>query len=430
MTAALKKREAENTDHDIHDLHIENRRILVVEDETTLSEAYMDILTNRRNVTPAPVKSSRLTVSPVHLVDTSNRKPPPFEVVVCNTPQEAINKVNESIKNNKPFAMGFFDVLLNDRIDGIQLVKQIFEIDPKIYAVFVTAYQDRTVDSIHEILGESNAERWDYLNKPFSQNEILQKARNLVTVWNLGEDRRHKTEQLLEATKRLIESDRFSAVAAIARSVGHEFGNILLQISGTAELNQNSNEEKMRKALSTILQASDTASSILEKFKNLTRPADSIVKKEELALSAVVEEARQLMEHHFEKLNIRFCMIKNDKVRLRINRASMVQVLVNLFINATHVMPHGGQIDVSIEQIGNNVHLKVRDYGPGITQDVLNKIFEPFFTTKGDKGTGLGLAICKEIIEIEHGGHLSAGNHPGKGAEFRIELPTSPLEEE
>ncbi len=402
----------------IKNLTSENRRILVVEDERQIAQTYVDILGEQNHNSTSQIKSSRFSTSKNPSTNT-----PPFIITVCRTPDEALAIVKDSIQKNKPFAMGFFDVLLNSTIDGIELVRQIFEIDQQMLAVFVTAYQDRTVDAINDILGLHNSERWDYLNKPFSEGEILQKARNLVSVWNLKQDREQKNQQLIEATKRLMSSDRVSAVATVARSVGHEFGNILLQISGTAELNQNASEDKMKKALKTILSASDTASQILEKFKDLSLPADAQSHKEYLVLNDVVDEAYQLMEHQFETSGIRFCLIKNDKVKLMISRTSIVQVLVNILINATHVMPRGGQIDVSIAVLGQTVQLRIHDYGPGIPKDVMDKIFDPFFTTKGEKGTGVGLAICREIIEIEHAGRITANNHVSKGAEFVIELP-------
>jgi two-component system sensor histidine kinase HupT/HoxJ len=67
----------------------------------------------------------------------------------------------------------------------------------------------------------------------------------------------------------------------------------------------------------------------------------------------------------------------------------------------------------------------VRDTGEGIPDENLPRIFEPFYTTKDvGKGTGLGLAIAYGIVQ-EHGGHISAANHPDGGAIFTVELPVA-----
>ncbi|GAB4181871.1 MAG: hypothetical protein Fur006_17240 [Coleofasciculaceae cyanobacterium] len=78
-------------------------------------------------------------------------------------------------------------------------------------------------------------------------------------------------------------------------------------------------------------------------------------------------------------------------------------------------------------QDGNQVVLRIRDNGPGITPSVLNRLFEPFFTTKPvGKGTGLGLSISYQIVVEKHGGSLKCISEPGQGAEFWIQIPISP----
>ncbi|EKQ70037.1 signal transduction histidine kinase regulating C4-dicarboxylate transport system [Leptolyngbyaceae cyanobacterium JSC-12] len=78
----------------------------------------------------------------------------------------------------------------------------------------------------------------------------------------------------------------------------------------------------------------------------------------------------------------------------------------------------------SINESINAVLIKIRDNGPGIPQDHLNRLFDPFFTTKPiGKGTGLGLSISYQIIVEKHHGMLKCISEPGKGAEFWIEIP-------
>lgn len=399
-----------------------NCRVIVVDDEPEILRAYKAILQPAQPQTA--VKSSRLKV-----VQQSDIIPSDFEVTQAASADEALKLVREAIHQGRPFAMGFFDVMLGPQsMDGIQLVKEIREIDPNMHAVFVTAYNDRNVDSINKILGGS--EFWDYLNKPFAEGEILQKARNAVSFWNLRREKQLQDQKLADANRHLVEKERLMSVATVARGVGHEFGNILVQIMGRADLSKDGNETQMREALQTIFKASETASQILERFKNLAKPSEVKIEKAILWAHEPIETALSLMDHQLDTGNIKVCWIKRDKVMIEANATSLVQVFVNLFINALHAMGSGsGQLDLSVMKVAKRVEIRVRDYGTGIPDNIIDRIFEPFFTTKKNKGTGLGLAICKEIIEIEHDGELEVHNHRDKGAEFVITFEAKePLE--
>ncbi len=72
----------------------------------------------------------------------------------------------------------------------------------------------------------------------------------------------------------------------------------------------------------------------------------------------------------------------------------------------------------------NSVIVKIKDNGPGMSAEVLQRLFDHLFTTKPPgKGTGLGLSISRQIVEEKHGGKLSCTSAPGQGAEFAIVLP-------
>ncbi|ACB94787.1 sensor histidine kinase [Beijerinckia indica] len=110
------------------------------------------------------------------------------------------------------------------------------------------------------------------------------------------------------------------------------------------------------------------------------------------------------------------------------------QVVMNLVQNAVDAMealPEGAKrsLEISGGRREDHAWLAVRDTGPGIAPDVMERMFDPFFTTKPvGKGTGLGLAISYRILQ-EHGGTLMAANHPEGGAIMTIELPAQLLDQ-
>ncbi len=113
------------------------------------------------------------------------------------------------------------------------------------------------------------------------------------------------------------------------------------------------------------------------------------------------------------------------------------QVFMNILANAidmfdemaqtstfAELQAHPQQITISTEAIANQVYIKIRDNGKGISTEVQGKIFDNLFTTKGvGKGTGLGLAIARQIVEERHGGTIEVNSRLEKGTEFVISIP-------
>ena len=100
------------------------------------------------------------------------------------------------------------------------------------------------------------------------------------------------------------------------------------------------------------------------------------------------------------------------------------QIMVNLLTNATQAMDNQpGVLSIRARDGDGRVHIDVRDTGPGVPAELVEKIFEPLYTTKA-RGIGLGLSVSRSLATANRG-TLTVMNHPGGGAVFSLVLPTS-----
>ena len=131
-----------------------------------------------------------------------------------------------------------------------------------------------------------------------------------------------------------------------------------------------------------------------------------------LRIAIIPTHSRIVVEKEFEPLSPVLCM-----------PGEIVQVLVNLLVNAFHAMGDSGRVQLSSWQQDTEVWVCVEDDGTGISPNVIARIFDPFFTTKPvGHGTGLGLAISHSIVR-NHGGSLRVESEPGHGTRFTLVLP-------
>ncbi|MCX6842583.1 MAG: ATP-binding protein [candidate division WOR-3 bacterium] len=105
-----------------------------------------------------------------------------------------------------------------------------------------------------------------------------------------------------------------------------------------------------------------------------------------------------------------------------VDQTSILQVIVNLLLNAIESMPDGGELSVRTEADPQWVKVSVGDTGCGIPEENLGRIFQPFFTTKSGTSTGLGLAISQNVAE-QHRGTITVESGVGKGSIFTLKLP-------
>lgn len=110
--------------------------------------------------------------------------------------------------------------------------------------------------------------------------------------------------------------------------------------------------------------------------------------------------------------------------KVRCYPSQLNQVFMNVLGNAAQAIEDEGEIHITTKTLsGDRVEVSIRDTGKGMSKSTLEKVFDPFFTTKGlGSGTGLGLSISYGVVQ-KHGGEILVTSAPGKGTEFRIQLP-------
>lgn len=391
----------------------ENRTILIVDDEQETLKGYQDFLTPKETVVVR--KSSR------KLYGTGPSETPTLEkynILVAESGEEAIKIFEAELKAGRRIAAGFFDVKLGAGMDGLATIHAIKALDPEIHCVVVTAYHDRSVDEINQLFGEAFKDQWDYLNKPFTQSEIVQKARQMVAAWN----RKRRLEMM---TQQLVRSERLAAIGQVARGIGHEFGNILLRIMGKVDLALMEKDlAKSQEHLKVVLKAAERAGVICRNLQSFSKTEPQFQFE---SILIPLEECFSLISHELVKASVQIEKSFQEVPRLKMDVGGMAQVFLNLLINAIHAMPKGGKVKVSTELLSSQngkvgVGIRIMDSGVGIPADVLPRIFDFAFSTKGDQGSGLGLAVSKEIVE-SHEGQITVKTEVGRGTEFLIWLP-------
>ena len=145
---------------------------------------------------------------------------------------------------------------------------------------------------------------------------------------------------------------------------------------------------------------------------------------ETVDLRGVVEQTIELLRR--TSLHKEIVLVErypNEPVAVFASAGQIKQVLLNLVTNAVQAMGESGEIAIELAQEASAAVLRVRDTGPGIAPDVIDRIFDPFFTTKRELGgTGLGLALSQSIADA-HCGTLTVASPAGGGAEFTLRIP-------
>lgn len=254
-------------------------------------------------------------------------------------------------------------------------------------------------------------------------------AVGLVTGILADRERRRRAElqamnvELQNTFEQVKRADRLSAIGQLAAGLAHEIRNPLASIDGAAEVLQASGDsDQLRKeTLEIIRRECGRLFGLLTRVLDFARPRSPQWKAAEL--EPLLRGVAELVGHSAGKGIVLRCDVPPGLPQLRCDAEQIEQVFLNLTINAVQAMPQGGEVVLTAGVNAGEIIIRVRDGGPGIAAENLDKVFDPFFTTK-DTGTGLGLSVAHQIV-TQHGGSIAAANHEGGGAEFSVRFPLS-----
>lgn len=355
-----------------------------------------------------------------------------------------------------PVELAILDIRMPG-MGGTELLARLKELDPRIEVVMLTAYE--TLETAREALRHG---AFDYLNKPFDVNSIRDVVSRALARRRDSDQLHEQISQLnamqSELRERRLQEEIEKDKGVIYASILHDINGPLSIISGFAEIIQSSlpkdgviEGEQVDRVRSNVDRIGEQARRCVE----ISRRYLGFLRNEEspsgaVAVNQVLSDLGELMrKHRSMKDNTLEIEPMDDEVQPKINGTDIIQILLNLTINALQATdkPHtvrvyaqtlGSPLDTEAYQDGDAVRLvnregfansapllalTVEDDGPGIPRGIFRKIFDSYFTTKKEgEGTGLGLAIVSRLV-AKSDAALLAETTPGKGTMFTTFIP-------
>jgi signal transduction histidine kinase len=236
--------------------------------------------------------------------------------------------------------------------------------------------------------------------------------------------------QRVEMEGRQLHAQRLASMGEMAGFLAHDFNNFLTVIRGDSQLMLTRAQEPADQTrLQRILKTSDHAAAVCRQLLTFARRDET--QAYPLSVSALIEEHTELLSSVLPaKVEVIIDTLPDVPVVLA-EASLLLQVLLNLVVNARDAMPQGGRLTLKTMRStsGNGAMLVVEDTGTGMDEDTLRAIFDPYFTTKpAGSGTGLGLAIVYGVVQ-QLQGWIRVDSHPGQGTRFLIHLPAAPVPE-
>jgi two-component system, NtrC family, sensor kinase len=240
-------------------------------------------------------------------------------------------------------------------------------------------------------------------------------------------ERKRRSIRVLD--HQLQHSSKMASSMHLAAGIIQEMNDVLSNIGTVTSwlhdmthrnLTREENLQEMRESLGQIQAEVSRARNTTEKFSRATRRTVPLIR--EVRVNEMLDEIVDLLDRelHFNRITVKRDY-QDPAPSVRSDPSQLRQVFQNLLLNAVTAIRKDGEITLTTRGDAQGVTASVKDTGPGIPQDMMDKIFDPVHTARPD-GTGLGLSIGAGIVQ-KLGGRLRVSSEPGRGATFIVSLP-------
>jgi signal transduction histidine kinase len=243
---------------------------------------------------------------------------------------------------------------------------------------------------------------------------------------NIEEEVKQRTKELVDVQKQLVQAEKLATVGTLAGGVAHEINNPLTAILTNVQMLLSSGELD-KESLEMIEEATKRCKTIVQKLMTYSKKPMESTLVYKINLLDVINSAVTFLKFQLEQDNIHI-KIKADEENYLVkgNHNELEQVITNIILNARDALKHlnkSGNVEIALSRTDDAVKFEIKDEGPGIPKEIINRIFDPFFTTKDvGKGLGLGLSICQSIVD-KHNGRITVKSDVNKGSTFIVSLP-------
>lgn len=243
-----------------------------------------------------------------------------------------------------------------------------------------------------------------------------------ITERKKAEAERQEAENKQRET--LERADRLNTIGLLAAGMAHEINNPLQgMLSHLNNVKRKvADDDKALSSLLMVERGIESISALVQKLLTLGSVSRS-GQVEHGECGKALRFVKQLTESQLARAQIALELEgTGTPITLAMPERELIQVLLNVMINARDAMPNGGTLTIAVSRQDDEGVITIRDTGVGMTPEVRQKIFTPFFTTKGKKGTGLGLVVAAALVNAS-GGAVEVDSELGVGTVFTLRIP-------